>query len=222
MNHLFRQHVVTLLALLVVGATVMAAPVPVPVLKSRVTDLTGTLNAGQCQQLEGVLQQFESTKGSQVVVLIIPSTGEETIEQFGIRVADAWKIGRQGVNDGAILLVAKNDRTLRIEVGRGLERALEVFSKLHVWDTSENNGVLIYLLLADRHVEIVADRGVDKKVGSEGWEPICRHMEHCFAAGGFEKGILEGIQSVSEILVKEYPSLGVSTNELPDEPVILK
>ncbi len=102
----------------------MAAPVPVPALKSRVTDLTGTLNSGQCQQLEGTLQQFESTKGSQVVVLIVPSTGEETIEQFGIRVADVWKIGRQGVNDGAILLVAKNDRTLRIEVGRGLEGAL--------------------------------------------------------------------------------------------------
>jgi uncharacterized protein len=123
-NLLFRQYVVTLLALLVVGTTVMAAPVPVPALKSRVTDLTGTLNSGQCQQLEGTLQQFESTKGSQVVVLIVPSTGEETIEQFGIRVADVWKIGRQGVNDGAILLVAKNDRTLRIEVGRGLEGAL--------------------------------------------------------------------------------------------------
>jgi uncharacterized membrane protein len=102
------------------------------------------------------------------------------------------------------------------------ERALEVFSKLRVWDTAENNGVLIYLLLADRHVEIVADRGVHKRVGSEGWEPICRRMEHSFAAGHFEEGVLQGIQSVTEMLVKEYPSQGVSTNELPDEPVILK
>ncbi|MEI6563627.1 MAG: TPM domain-containing protein [bacterium] len=102
------------------------------------------------------------------------------------------------------------------------ERALEVFSRLRVWDTAENNGVLIYLLLADRHVEIVADRGIHARVGTEGWELICRCMEQNFSAGHFEEGILRGIQEVTEILVQEYPSSGPANNELPDEPVLLK
>lgn len=119
-----RRLSIACLAVVLSGVAASAAPVPVPALKGRVTDLTGTLSAGQCQQLEATLQQFEAAKGSQVVVLIVPSTGEETVEQFGIRVADQWKIGRHGVDDGAILLVAKNDRKLRIEVGRGLEGAL--------------------------------------------------------------------------------------------------
>ena len=101
------------------------------------------------------------------------------------------------------------------------ERALEVFARLHVWDTAENNGVLIYLLLADRHVEIVADRGVHERVGTTGWEPICRRMEQSFAAGRFDEGVLLGIQSVTDILTKEYPATGPSANELPDEPVVL-
>lgn len=116
-----RLPVMVVLALCLTSAGAAAAQVPVPPLKGRVTDLTGTLSAGQSQQLEGTLQQFEAAKGSQVVVLIVPSTAPETVEQFGIRVADQWKIGRHGVDDGVILLVAKNDRTLRIEVGRGLE-----------------------------------------------------------------------------------------------------
>ncbi len=116
--------VVWVLSCMLVCSGVGAAPVGIPPLKGRVTDLTATLTPAQCQQLEGTLQQFEAAKGSQVVVLMVPSTGEETIEQFGIRVADQWKIGRQGVDDGVILLVAKGDRTLRIEVGRGLEGAL--------------------------------------------------------------------------------------------------
>jgi len=113
-----------LLAALLAGTAAPAAQKPVPPLGGRVTDLTGTLTDGQRKQLENTLQAFESSKGSQVVVLLVPSTGEETIEQFGIRVADQWKIGRSGVDDGVILLVAKDDRALRIEVGRGLEGAL--------------------------------------------------------------------------------------------------
>lgn len=101
------------------------------------------------------------------------------------------------------------------------ERALEVFSRLRVWDTEENNGVLIYLLLADRHVEIVADRGVHGRVGAAGWEPICRRMEQSFAAGNFEEGAVLGIRAVSEILAREYPVTGSPVNELPDEPVLL-
>ena len=97
------------------------AEVAVPPLKARVTDLTGTFTAAQIQTLESRLRDFERSKGSQVAVLMLPSTEPETIEQYSIRVADAWKIGRARVDDGVILVVAKNDRKLRVEVGRGLE-----------------------------------------------------------------------------------------------------
>jgi uncharacterized protein len=103
---------------------VAAAEVEVPALKARVTDLTGTLTPEQSAALESRLAAFEAKKGSQVAVLIVPTTEPEAIEQYGIRVAEAWKLGRKGVDDGALLLVAKNDRTLRIEVGYGLEGAL--------------------------------------------------------------------------------------------------
>jgi uncharacterized membrane protein len=100
-------------------------------------------------------------------------------------------------------------------------RALEVFSRLRVWDTAENNGVLVYLLLADRDVEIVADRGVQAQVGAGGWAPICRLMERSFAEGRFEEGVLQGIQAITEILVKEYPGSRSAGNELPDAPIVL-
>jgi uncharacterized protein len=113
------------LALVLLWAGTAAAEVAVPALRARVTDLTGTLDAGQQAALERKLAAFEREKGSQVAVLIVPTTQPETIEQYGIRVADAWKIGRrQGIDDGAILLVSKEDRALRIEVGYGLEGAL--------------------------------------------------------------------------------------------------
>ncbi|HUW51498.1 MAG TPA: YgcG family protein [Sulfuricella sp.] len=101
-----------------------AAEVAVPPLKARVTDLTGTLQPGQQAALEHTLQAFEERKGSQVAVLIVPTTQPETIEQYSIRVAESWKLGRKGVDDGVLLLVAKNDRKLRIEVGYGLEGAI--------------------------------------------------------------------------------------------------
>lgn len=98
-----------------------AAEVAVPPLKARVTDLTGTLQPNEQAALEQTLRAFESIKGSQIAVLIVPTTQPETIEQYAIRVADAWKLGRKGVDDGVLLLVAKNDRALRVEVGYGLE-----------------------------------------------------------------------------------------------------
>lgn len=101
------------------------------------------------------------------------------------------------------------------------ERAIEIFSRLRVWDTEDNNGVLIYLLLADRDVEIIADRGVHAHVGREGWEQICRDMEAEFRAGRFEAGVLAGIRAVSAHLCKHYPRQGASANELPDQPVLL-
>lgn len=100
------------------------AQVAVPELSRRVTDLTATLDAGQVAALENKLAAFETQKGSQIAVLIVPTTQPEDIAQFGIRVADQWKIGRKKIDDGVILIVAKNDRTLRLEVGYGLEGAI--------------------------------------------------------------------------------------------------
>jgi uncharacterized protein len=100
------------------------AEVAVPPLKGRVTDLTGTLTREQVASLEQMLQSFEARKGSQIAVLLVPTTAPETIEQYSLRVAEQWKVGRKKVDDGAILVVAKDDRALRIEVGYGLEGAL--------------------------------------------------------------------------------------------------
>jgi uncharacterized protein len=97
---------------------------PVPKLEARVTDLTGTLTAEQQASLEDKLSAFESRKGAQVAVLIVPTTEPEEIRQYGIRVAEQWKLGREKVDDGALLLVAKDDRRIDIEVGYGLEGAL--------------------------------------------------------------------------------------------------
>lgn len=101
------------------------------------------------------------------------------------------------------------------------ERALDVFSHLRIWDTAHNNGVLIYLLLADHDVEIVADRGIDAKVGSEGWEEICRDMEADFRTGQFESGVIKGIEAVSRELAKHFPPDAHPRNELPDAPVVI-
>jgi uncharacterized protein len=103
------------------AAGLARAEVAVPPLKTRVTDLTATLNAAQQATLERELADFETRKGSQIAVLIVPTTQPETIEQYAIRVAEAWKLGRKGIDDGALLLVAKDDRALRVEVGYGLE-----------------------------------------------------------------------------------------------------
>ena len=108
-------------ALILLAAGLVVADVPVPALQARVTDLTGTLSPAQQSKLEQVLAEFEARKGSQIAVLIIPTIQPEAIEQYAMRVAETWKLGRKGVDDGVLLLVAKEDRTLRIEVGYGLE-----------------------------------------------------------------------------------------------------
>lgn len=101
------------------------------------------------------------------------------------------------------------------------ERAIDVFSQLRIWDTAHNNGVLIYLLLADRDVEIVADRGINAKVGTSGWEKICAAMEKDFRAGLFEHGVIEGIREVSRLMAQHFPAAPGTLNELPDAPVVL-
>jgi uncharacterized protein len=105
-------------------AGIAFAAVAIPPLQSRVTDLTGTLSAQQRSALEQTLAEFEARKGSQIAVLLVPTTQPETVEQYAVRVEEQWKLGRKGVDDGVLILVAKDDRRLRIEVGYGLEGVL--------------------------------------------------------------------------------------------------
>jgi len=114
----------SLLALLLCWASAALALVAVPPLTGRVVDQTGTLSAADIDSLTQTLKDLETRKGSQIAVLIVPTTDGEAIEPFSLRVAEAWKIGRKKVDDGALLVIAKNDRRLRIEVGYGLEGAL--------------------------------------------------------------------------------------------------
>jgi uncharacterized membrane protein len=101
------------------------------------------------------------------------------------------------------------------------QRAIEVFSTLRVWDTEHNNGVLIYLLLADHDVEIIADRGIHVRLGREVWEAICHQMETAFRAGHFEAGVIAGIHAVGEHLSHHFPAREGKPNEMPDNPVVL-
>ena len=117
----------------------------------------------------------------------------------------------EGALDGAPLFKGQSAR----------ERAIDVFSQLRIWDTEQNNGVLIYLLLADREVEIVADRGIHSKLDSGEWEKICRKMETAFKQANYEGGVVSGIQAVTQHLIKHFPATGAGLNELPDKPVVM-
>ena len=117
----------------------------------------------------------------------------------------------EGALDGVALLKGQS----------GKVRALDVFSQLRVWDTQHNNGLLIYLLLADRHVEIVADRGIHDKVGAQEWQNICCKMETLFKQADYEGGVVTGIEAITQLLTKYFPASGVGINELPDKPVVL-
>ena len=136
--------------------------------------------------------------------------------EHAIRVSEGSHAGQirfvvEGALDGAPLFADQPAR----------ERALDVFSQLRIWDTAHNNGVLIYLLLADRDVEIVADRGIHAKVGADGWEAICKAMEARFAQGEYEAGVIHGIEAVSAHLAKHFPKREDGDNELPDAPVVV-
>ena len=101
------------------------------------------------------------------------------------------------------------------------ERARELFALHGVWNTEENNGVLVYVLLADRKVEVVADRGIDARVSPTDWEAICRMMERHFAGGRYEEGALAGVRAVSELLARHFPGSGAAGNELQDRPLVI-
>lgn len=101
------------------------------------------------------------------------------------------------------------------------ERAIELFAQLRVWDTELNNGLLIYLLLADRAVEIVADRGIHASVGIDAWTKICRQMEQDFKQSNYEGGVVSGVQAATQLLTTHFPARGPNHNELPDSPVLV-
>lgn len=151
-----------------------------------------------------------------------------------------WRVGQYFPKDALVAIEAEveaserlHDGELRFVVEGGLDlpllfhgvtarqRAVEVFSRLRVWDTEHNSGVLIYVQLADRQVEILADRGIHKKVGDEPWQRICSAMEQAFGVGRFQEGAVEGIRAVGQVLAEHFPALKDNPDELDNKPVLL-
>jgi uncharacterized protein len=145
---------------------VAAAEVAVPAYTARVIDQTNTLAPAEQQALEQKLAQFEADKGSQIAILIVPTTEPETIEQYALRVVEQWKLGRKGIDDGALLLVAKDDRALRIEVGYGLEGALT--------DVAAARIIREVIVPLFKHGSYFAgiDAGVDRMIAVVNGEPL--------------------------------------------------
>jgi uncharacterized protein len=139
---------------------------PIPALTMRVTDLTGTLTAAQQSELEQRLADFEARKGAQIAVLIVPTTAPEAIEQYSIRVVEAWKLGRKGVDDGALMIIAKNDHQLRIENGYGLEGVLTDVASNRIIENT-----MVPLLRQGQYFGAIS-AGVDQMMGLIQGEPL--------------------------------------------------
>ena len=160
-----------------------------------------------------IVSHMTTTRGQ--VIRAFSAKSMKVIEQ-AIKAAEVGHAGEirfvvEGALDGLPLV---KDQSAR-------ERAIEVFSLLRIWDTEHNSGVLIYLLLADRRVEIVADRGIHARVGAVGWDALCQDMEASFASGQYEQGAVACIKAVAQHLARHFPSHGNARNELPDAPVVL-
>jgi hypothetical protein len=180
------------------------------------------------------------------VVTRVEQILEQILERFEFRravrhlLAPPWLVPRmfpQAVLDLIEAAVRESERRHRGEIRFALEgalefvpvlrgltprsRALEVFSLLRVWDTEANTGVLIYLQLVERHIEIVADRGIAARISQPEWDAICRRMEKAFKAGRYEGGVVAGIEEVSELLVRHFAADADNPPELSDEPVVL-
>jgi uncharacterized protein len=175
-----------LLALTLCWGFAAAADVAVPPLTGRVVDQTGTLTSEATARLEQKLRDFEARKGSQVAILIVPTTAPEAIEQYSIRVAEQWKIGRKKIDDGAILLVAKDDRKLRIEVGYGLEGALTDVTARRIIDE------VITPKFKSGDFSGGIEDGIDRIIGVIDGEPLPKPapQHDWLGAGGFDPGLL--------------------------------
>jgi uncharacterized protein len=161
------------------GAQSPPAILPVPALSAHVIDRTATLSAAELSRLDAKLADFERRKGAQIAVLIVATVAPETVEQYALRVAEAWKLGRSGIDDGALLLVAKNDRKLRIEVGYGLEGALnDATAKRIISET-----IAPRFKAGDFYDGI--DSGVEAMIKVVGGEPLPPPKAKNSAGGGF-------------------------------------
>ena len=160
-----------------------------------------------------ILKHLLTTHGQ--VTRAFPRSALNAIEQ-AIRSSETAHAGEirfvvEGALDGMPLFKGQSPR----------ERAIELFAQLRVWDTEHNSGLLIYLLLADRAVEIVADRGIHAKVGPEEWSAVCRQMEADFKKLNFEDGVLKGVQTVTQHLVNHFPAVRCDEDELSNTPLVL-
>ena len=160
-----------------------------------------------------ITRHLATTQGQ--VNRAFPRAALNAIEQ-AIKTSETTHTGEvrfvvEGALDGAPLFSGQTAK----------ERALALFSQLRIWDTEHNTGVLIYLLLADRAVEIVADRGIHAKAGPRAWVAICHEMEAAFKAAKFESGAVSGIQAVTRQLVAHFPAGANNANELPDKPLVI-
>jgi uncharacterized protein len=193
--------------LLLLAGAFVRADVAVPPLSARVTDLTGTLSGEAVTRIEAKLADLQTRKGSQIAVLIVPSTAPEEIEQFSIRVEDAWKLGRKGVDDGAYLIVAKNDRRVRIEVGYGLEGALpDAIANRIITET-----ITPHFKLGDYDGGVEA--GVDQMISVVNGEALPepdRKWEHHSGLGNFLPLLLVVVFGASGILRAMFGRFGGS------------
>ncbi|OIQ95268.1 hypothetical protein GALL_227470 [mine drainage metagenome] len=156
-------------------------------------------------------------------LLILPGVAKRYFPVASMRRIEAAIADSENQHSGEIcFIVETNLHVLDILRDKSAkQRAIEMFSQMRVWDTEHNNGVLIYLLLADHDFEILADRGVHQHVGEDGWGKICHEMEAQFRRGQFEAGVLYGIARIGEHLAQHYSASGKNINELPNAPVII-
>ena len=146
-----------------------------------------------------------------------PRATMDAIEQ-AIKASEATHMGEiRFVVEAAL----DGQELLAVHAQSARERAIDLFSHLRVWDTELNTGVLIYLLLADRQVEIVADRGIHAKVGANAWTSICQAMQTSFKKNNYQDGAVCGIQAITKLLTEHFPAQEVNQNELPDRPLVL-
>lgn len=175
----FWQWLAALTLLLAFGLA--AAEVPVPELKTRVTDLTNTLTPDQASALESRLAAFEQAKGSQIAVLLVPTARPETIEQYGIRVVETWKLGRKGIDDGILVLMATQDREVRIEVGYGLEGVIP--------DVTAKRVIEEIMIPRFREGDVAGglNAGVERLIGLIEGEPLPPPERQTASGGAFDQ-----------------------------------
>jgi hypothetical protein len=140
----------------------------------------------------------------------------DALERIGEAIA-----GSERLHHGELCFAIEGGLPLQALSGSCRERAEELFGLLRVWDTAENCGVLLYVQLVDRDIEIVADRGIAARVPQSEWEEICRAMEEAFRQRRFVEGTMEAIERVTTLLAKNFPAEGLNRNELPDRPRLL-